>query len=403
MKRILFVDDEPRVLDGLRRMLRPLRREWHMSFAQSGREALEILAAEPCDVIVSDMRMPGMDGVALLGEVMRRHPGTVRIALSGHAEMEMLLESVRAAHQYLAKPCDTQTLKTTVERACALRELLTGGDLTAMIGRLDSLPSLPALYMEIMQELGTQEASINRVGQIIEQDLGMTAKILQVVNSAFFGLRRHVTCPSQAASLLGLDVIRSLVLTTQVFSQFDNLGAALELEALWSHSIQVGTLAKAIAAAQGVDGKSRDHSLMAGMLHDVGKLVLADQHPGRYASVVVVAGREGLEDWQAEQDEFGCTHMEIGAYLLGLWGLPNPIVEAVAFHHRPHTSAGLGFTPLSAVHVANVLLRHGGVAPGDGEATPLDRDYLERLGVQEQVPVWEGVFHEVLGTLPKAS
>jgi len=112
-KRVLFVDDEPRILDGRRRMLRSMRHEWKMSFAETGQEALAILANQPFDVVVVDMRMPGMDGVQLLSEVRKRHQ-IIRIVLSGTADREAILRAVGLAHQYLSKPCDAETLKSVL-------------------------------------------------------------------------------------------------------------------------------------------------------------------------------------------------------------------------------------------------------------------------------------------------
>ena len=185
MKRILFVDDEPNLLEGLGRMLRPLRHTWGIDFARNGPEALDLLARTPFNVIVSDMRMPGMDGAQLLAEVRDRHPTIVRIVLSGQCDREALLRSVRVAHQCLTKPCDVETLRSTVTRACALRDLLENDKLQRLVSRLKSVPSLPDLYHQVMEELESPEPSIQKVGQIIAQDAGMTAKTLQTVNSAF--------------------------------------------------------------------------------------------------------------------------------------------------------------------------------------------------------------------------
>ena len=388
MKHILFVDDEAMVLNGLRRMLRSMRQAWHMDFLESGEQALDWLEKNPCDVIVSDMRMPGMNGVKLLEQIRQRYPYVIRIALSGHSEMEMLLESVQAAHQFLAKPCDAELLKSTIDRACALRKLLEDDRLSTLVSEMDSLPSLPSLYMEIMNEIASPDGTLAKVGEIISKDVGMTAKILQIVNSAFFGLTRHISSPSQAATLLGLDIIRSLVLSVEVFSSFQQDMGELDLDALWQHSSEVGALARQIALMEEQDAKICDHALMAGMLHDVGKLVLMSQLPRDYAKVLALSGQEDRPDWQAEQEIFGCSHMEVGAYLLGIWGLPNSIVEAVAYHQIPSRSVGVNFTPLTAVHVANALLRNGAgndvVAP-----EPLDQDYLNQLGLTGRVPDWQ--------------
>jgi len=201
MKRILFVDDESMVLDGLRRMLRGMRNEWEMEFAASGHEALGILAGRQFDVIVTDMRMPGMDGCQLLNHVKKLHPQVVRIVLSGQSDNDMIMKSVGPAHQFLSKPCDAEILKTTVARVCSMWNLLDDEALIKVVSGIESLPSLPQLYSEVVDEVNSAEGSLNRVGEIISKDSGMSAKILQLVNSAFFGLPRQVTSPVRAVQL----------------------------------------------------------------------------------------------------------------------------------------------------------------------------------------------------------
>ncbi|MBE7557955.1 HDOD domain-containing protein [bacterium] len=389
-KRILFVDDEPRVLGGLSRMLRPLRDEWDMAFLPSGADALELLSRERFDVIVSDMRMPGMDGAQLLSEVMRRHPHMVRIVLSGHSEKEMVLRSVGPTHQYLAKPCDADLLKATVSRACALRAILDNAQLKELVSRLDALPSLPQLYLEIVEEMRSPMASIQRVGRIIAQDLGMTAKVLQLVNSAFFGVRKQVRDPVQAASLLGMETLKALVLSLHVFSSSrDALPAGFSLESLWQHSTAVGQLARGIAIAERADKKVVEDSLLAGLLHDVGLLVLTTQLPDQYQHVLELGRGEGCSLWAAERRIFGAGHPEVGAYLLGLWGLPDPVVEALAFHHTPSECLDSRFSPLLAVHVADAWSDHANLSQNGLEGSVLDLHYLRRLGLENRLPVWK--------------
>ena len=120
MTRILFVDDQQQVLDSLRDALRPQRHEWEMLFATSGADALAELERAPCDVVVSDMRMPGMDGAALLGHVEHSHPAAIRIVLSGSTEREVVMRAAAVAHRLLAKPCDVEELVRVVTRSCAL-------------------------------------------------------------------------------------------------------------------------------------------------------------------------------------------------------------------------------------------------------------------------------------------
>lgn len=396
MLRVLFVDDEDRILQGLRRMLRPLRREWQMSFAAGGREALETMAREPFDVIVADMRMPGMDGAELLSEVSRRHPQTVRIVLSGHADQETVLRAVGPAHQYLVKPCEPEKLKSTISRARALRELLADDALARLTSRLKALPSLPALYTEVMTEANSPDASVAKLGEIISQDVGMSAKVLQLVNSAFFGLRWRASDPVDAVRILGIERIKALALTVHVFSAFDESSVkGFSIDALWSHSLAVSGYAKAIAGAQDADKQLIGDCMWSGLLHDAGKLALAGNMPERYSEALTLAPAKKLPIWEAERQVFGASHAEVGAYLLGLWGLPDPVVEALAYHHRPSKCCSAEFGPLVAVHVADVLEHEDRSTKERRIAPRIDDEYLDRLGCAEQLPVWRDVCREL--------
>src|SRR5581483_2981795 len=144
MKRILFVDDEPKVLDGLQRMLYPLRNDWEMVFVASTQEALECLAKSEFDVLVTDVRMPEMAGMQLLAEVVERYPKVIRMILSGSVEQEMTLPSVMLAHQYLIKPCHPDTLRSAVERVAKFKVMLDDPQLRLVISKTQSLPSIPA-------------------------------------------------------------------------------------------------------------------------------------------------------------------------------------------------------------------------------------------------------------------
>ncbi len=328
-----------------------------MAFAPSGAQALEIMAQESFDIIVSDMRMPGMDGARLLAEVRDKYPNTIRFVLSGQSDRETIFRSVGAAHQFMSKPCNPKDLEMTVDRAFALREVLRNSKVMETVSRIGDLPALPQTYSRLIELLQSSDCSIGEVGRIIESDLAMTAKILQLVNSAFFGVRRQVTTATQAAGLLGLDIIRSLVLTSGVFQSAANrkMPARFSMDALWEHSMMVGGVAQTIAKQAGMGEGIRSESLTAGLLHDAGKLLLAAGFIKEYGEVVRIVLAEKKPFAAVEREFFGCSHAEVGAYLLGIWGLPDPIVEAVAFHHRTTDSLPESFTPLIAVSLANVF------------------------------------------------
>lgn len=387
--RILFVDDEPHVLKGLERLLHPMRREWDMLFAEGGAQALEKMNAQPVDIIVTDLWMPGMDGAQLLAEVKRRFPRMIRVVLSGQVERETALRSVELTHQFIAKPCEAQTLIGMISRSIALHRILEDESLKQMISGMEALPTLPSLYLDIMKEIQSENGSLARIGQIIATDIGMSAKILQLVNSAFFGLPNAMANPAQAAIYLGLDTIRALVLSVHIFSRFaEGRLAGIGLDALWRHSMTVATSAKEIVALEGGGQAAMDFAFVAGLLHDVGKIVLAVNLPDRYQRVAEAAEKLKLSDVEAERRIFSVTHAEIGAYLLGIWGLQDPLVEAVCFHHNPDASPNLAFSPLMAVHVANSCYSEALVGGTVANCTKLDINYLNKIGRGERLPVW---------------
>ncbi|MCD4825737.1 MAG: HDOD domain-containing protein [Phycisphaerae bacterium] len=381
--RIIFVDDERNILQGLRRMLRPMRDKWDLAFANGGNEALEHLAAEPCDVIISDIRMPQMTGVELLENVRRRHPHMIRFVLSGQAARETIIDAVGPTHQYLAKPCDAETLKAAIGRLEMLRDLLPVEKLREAISALESLPSMPSLYDELTRQLRGPEVSVKSVCRIISADIGMSGKLLQLVGSGFFGPPRHVSTPAEAAKVLGIDIIKSLALSLNVLTPFDPVKMeGFAMGTLWKHSTTVADHARKIAESQGADKKTADAAFIAGMLHDVGKIVLAEQLAEDYRSAVALARAEGVDSLEAERRIFGATHAQVGAYLLGIWGLEDSTVEATAYHHCPSAASNFtDFTALTAVHVAYCL----------DEGRAVDTEYLARLGLADSMTKWRDI------------
>jgi putative nucleotidyltransferase with HDIG domain len=352
MRRVLFVDDEVRVLDGLRRMLHSRRDVWEMQFAAGGPAALEALEQKSVDVVITDMRMPGMDGAALLAKVARRWPRTIRVVLSGQTDDEAAVRAMPFAHQYLMKPCELESLAQVVDRTTALRDLLSQPALQEIAGQVESLPAVPGVYLALGEALASASASINEIAGIIERDPALAAKVLQLVNSSFFGQRREVCSVGQACALLGTGLIRNLALAHDVFSSETwGAGHSLSLEAEGAHAVAVAGIARSMQP----DTASAEAAVAAGLLHDIGKLILALSH--------LPAGAEAATPDPAAPGSV--THAEVGAYLLGLWGLPHLVVEAVAHHHAPSrvgTSVG---SVLAAVHLADALVHeaHGESVP----------------------------------------
>lgn len=386
MPRILFVDDEPNVLGGLRRMLHGTP-DWQMEFATTAEQALARLRETSFDVVVSDMRMPGTDGAQLLAEVMRQHPQTVRMILSGQSDREGVFKSVGPTHQFLAKPCEPETLKNAIQRACSLRARLRNENLHRLVSQVTSLPSVPAIYNQIVATLETPDVPLRHIGEIIARDVAMTAKVLQLVNSAFFCLPRRISSPEHAVSLLGADTVRALVLSAGIFAQFEGKAVPPSmLEGLNRHSLQVGAAAKALAAAEVTDKQIADDSLLAGLLHDVGILVLLAHFGGSYVELLRRSQTERRPLADVEQASLGATHADVGAYLLGLWGLKDAIVEAVALHHCPSDRIGRDFSPTAAVHVADCVAHENEQTVDPGST--FSHDYLASLQGQHPADQW---------------
>ncbi|BBD08673.1 response regulator [Desulfovibrio ferrophilus] len=395
-RRILFVDDEPKVLTGIRRMLFDMREEWELLFAAGGYQALEIIADKPVDVIVSDIRMPEMDGVELLGRVRKQYPEVTRIAMSGHSSAKVSALAALTVHQYLTKPCSVEDLKSVVNQALGRENILEDPALKRMVSRVDRLPSVPAIFQELTAELGKPEPSLPILGEIVARDVSMCAKILQLVNSSFFGFARHIESPQQAVTLLGVNVIKSLVLSVHLFAEFDaGKVPGFTLAYLWDHSRRVAALSRMVAEARGCSREDCDYAFIAGMLHDVGKLVLAENFVEEYNGCLEKVRSDGGIMWQSERNCLGVSHAEVGGYLMGLWGLPGPVADAIAYHHLP-LACPESSAVLLAVHVANVMDHTVYVFSERSVIPVMDQQFLEQMGALDHVESWLETAREMI-------
>jgi len=393
-KRLLFVDDEPMVLDGLRRALWSMRNQWEMEFVSSGASALEALDREPFDAIISDMRMPVMDGVELLELVKERHGELVRIVLSGQSSREAVLRSVAPAHQFLSKPCNLQELKDRLNQAFVSRDLLSNQALASIVSRMRAIPSLPALYNDLTAALRSESASLGQIEQIISKDVGMAAKILQLANSAFIAAHGRVSSLHEALSLIGAETIRSLTLSIHVFSQFDrNPVTATHFPALWDHSVSVAALAHRIALAESGSKAVAEESFTTGLIHDVGKIVLLSELPHEYQCVIQSLDGSPPAYSAAEMKFIGCRHEQVGAFLISVWGLPRPIIQAVEFHHQPSQLGCKEFSTLTAVHCADVIVSAMDQVAVNRDAA-LDTQHAEVVGVLSRQSQWSEFYQE---------
>lgn len=352
-RRVLFVDDDPQLLSGLGKGLRKHRDRWAMVFADSGEAALAEIRRAAFDVVVSDMRMPVMDGAALLAHVRDHDPTTMRMILSGFSDRNAIVRALPVAHQFFNKPCDLSELSRAIDRACDLRALFSSDAVRAVIAALGGVPPAPGMYHELSALLGRTDGQADKIAAVVEQDAGLSARVLELASSPVFGGGNPLGSVADAVSRLGVEAVVGLALAAHAFALAgDRPLPGLALAALQHHSLQVARAARAAISAREAAGDA----FIAGLVHEIGKVVIAVALPDAHAAIVQQGRAEeapGSSSSAAERSVLGTTHAEIGAYLLGLWGLPLPIIHAIAHHNDPAAEA----TPvLAALRTAHAQL-----------------------------------------------
>jgi len=376
-------------------MLRGQRDEWDMVFAGSATEALARMAEAPMDVIVTDVQMPNMSGAELLERVVAQYPSTARIVLTGHTDEATTTRVLKLVHQFLSKPTDADALKQAVTRACAASKAGTNSQVRSIAASLGALPSTPELYVQLSKLAASEGANGHDIARVIARDPAVCAKVLQLVNSSFFGLGRRVSSIEQAVGLLGIVRIKTLVLSSQITEEFRPARPVPGFSAkkLLRRSTITAEFAQAITRAEGLDKDRQDQAFAAGLLHDVGLLVLASRKVEVLEDVLqrVQEGNASLCD--AERTVLNGTHADVGACLLELWNLPQRIVEGVALHHSPSATTFSGVSAVTAVHAAAALLREVPAANPEAEEErafmpELDAAYLKQVGRSERIEQW---------------
>ena len=385
-RRILLVDPGSAVCELLRETMASAGPQWRVEWAAGGEEALRKLTGEPADVVIADEQLAEMDGVTLLTRVRDRHPTAIRMILSQAASSQRPSVAAMVAHRMLAKPCQVTELETAIRRSCDLRTLTGEAEAYRRTMAAAALPSRPGVYMELNQVLSDPNWQPSHISAVVERDVALSAKVLQLANSALFGLTQEVTSVQGAVMYLGVDTIRSLALTAEAFAKLAPRNTdGFSIDEFQDHAMLVARITAAVLPASRV----QQEAVTAALLHDIGKLVLVADRGSRWAELnrEAVARQLPLHDVETERE--GVTHADLGAHLLSLWGLPDGIAEAVAHHHRPVAVEGLELDAVAAVHIANALA-HELHPPQEGTPPyqPLDEDLLDRLQIRPQLELW---------------
>jgi HD-like signal output (HDOD) protein len=383
LMRVLFVDDESRLFAGMRPELRRERPEWHLSFAQSGEQALAELSADRFDALVTAVQTGSVDGPELLGMVRELYPTMVRLCLPQNLEDEAFLRAMPVAHQFLSSRSADMLLEV-IERGCRVRSILNNPTILELIGKLKALPAGPQTFQALSTAIARPNAHTADITGIVSRDTALAIKTLQIVNSAFFRRSAPIMSIQAAVTYVGLEMLKSLALSASVFDALDDSPIAGKLLAdLQARSLRRAHLARLLL------GESRfaEEAFTAALMLDIGQAVLALGDPGQFERMVASAQAQSQPWHLVEPKMFGVAHPEVGACLLGVWGLPLELVEIVAYHHVPNRVQHAALPVLAAVHVADVLVDSSGER--SVKLLPLlDSSFVTRPEVQRCLRDW---------------
>lgn len=363
--------------------------QWKAEFVQTGLEALGLFAQGKYDAVVADVQLCDMCGTDLLDDVMRWRPSTTRIILSDVGDTESTVQCMGRGHRHVFKPCDAKMLLSVLNQAPPPQAWRPCELAYGLITKMRRVPSPPTVYFQIVSEMESPYASVERIGGLISNDPALCAKVLQLANSALFGLQLQVVRPVEAVAYLGLETTKALVLLANTFTAFEQLKlGGFSVESLWRHSVFTGHSARRIAQAEDVSPEEAEQASAGGLLHDLGKLLFAANVPEKFGEAMARSRERQIPLWEAEHQIIGASHAEVGACLLGIWGLPRPVVEAVALHHDPARLKNMEFCPATMVCAANAFAREA--LPEENADGGMDDSpsALKELGVEQRAEQW---------------
>lgn len=387
---ILIIDEDPAALERYRETLAPKSAHWSVTCISSAEEAVARVREQAPDLVIAALAVNQGQGAQLLSEIEAVAPNTQRFITATAEDRPKLEATFGSAFQFLPTSCPADRLITEIQRCVAIDTWLGNARVKQLVAKMGEFPSLPPIYLKVVNALNSRDASAAAVAQAISGDLAISAKVLQTVNSSYYGFDEKVSNITQAVGILGIDCVKTLVLAIQVFSR---LGRTTEQKALtdqlWHHSMSVAVIAKRVAEHETGDEKAGEEAYSAGLMHDIGKLVLLNAAPEPFKQARDLARQKAIPLWQAENVVIGCNHAETGAYLLARWGMPANLTEAVALHHEPINSFGKRFSALAAVHIANALVWER-QSPEHPDAVASEA-FLAEIGKASAWKTWQAV------------
>jgi HD-like signal output (HDOD) protein len=384
-KSILLAVADPQALVDI---TQALGAEWEATSVACEADALAQFEERSFDAFVVDFNLGSPDASELLNQVLEKRPETTRFLFAYEADLALVAAKVQGTHQILPKPIEPASVKSRIENGVS-DSSSRQSETDVAKGPSDS-PAIPPVYAEVLKALESPGVTNEQVGEIIAGDASLTSEVLRLTNSAYLGLPRNISDPVEAVESLGLEAVKALVMALQFLAEHSRLRPGyLSVDQIWQHSIKVGKIARDLMLFETKDRTLASQALTAGLLHDLGKVVLATNFDDLYGRVHSLARKQPVALWDIEKEMFGANHGEIGACLVGMWNMPSAIVEAAALHHDPPLGENQQLTPLAAVHIANVLERELGASEADMIVAPIiNTPFLNELGLLQRLPVW---------------
>lgn len=352
MRRILFVDDETRILKDFIKAF--INTDFEVITADTGVEALEVLDKQNIDLVISDMRMPVMDGYDLLTEIKKRHPKVLRIILSGYSDEKVVFKALQknVAKLYMFKPWENKKLHDTIVNVLETQDILQNHDLLTLVNNVKQLPTIPANYVKILR-LIEDDANASDISEAIMRDQSIASKILHVANSAYYGGKTGSI--KQAVAQIGLIGTRELVLSASVIDAFNNdKGLQIHMEKIWDHAFITNKML-AMFYEQVLDKKIPVNFQSVGLLHNIGVVFLLNFFGKEYLRLLLQAKNNKIDILEAEKEAYMTNHLEAGAYLMDWWGFPYSIVEAALHHDDPSSDKIVNKELVCALHIVQYL------------------------------------------------
>ena len=386
-QRILLVECQSAGNNDIEQIHKKLTEGWDSKIVFSGEEAISEVNESTYNIVICRMQLSDMSGADLLKKINSEHSETLRyMIIDKEVDRNTLHESWSVVHQFISSPFKPESVVSMVNDSMKLHNFLSNKELCDKIAAVSTLPSLPEIHNKLVDELKNENISIQKIANLVGQDIGITAKVLATANSAFFGLRSRVNSITQAINTLGIETVEGIVFAAGVFGQFDKTNLpGFSIGSIYNRGIAVGTKARMIAHAFGMNNMLTNDSLLSGTLHAVGQLVLLNSFQDEFCKALEMANKESIPFHEAQMQVMGVSDAAIGAYLLSLWGLRDTVVEAVAWHYNPSEAAAPIISPLTAVHLAYATDMDVCNNIKKNDKSAIDIRYLETLGIANQM------------------